>query len=163
MRTEIITADIGSYVPVSGKETQLRRGNKSLVTTRAAPKVIPPNLFCWPMASEVNVDGIPIEINPSHHTPLHFVAVSMKTKKRHYFQINLRTSGLTETEFFQKLLKKIDWKPLKRSQCELLKGKFHSYSFHPDVSRSLCERKFDMHYCGILSSELVLSVCLGRI
>jgi len=33
---------------------------------RAAPKVMPPILSCWPMTSEVHVDGMTVEAEPSH-------------------------------------------------------------------------------------------------
>jgi len=33
---------------------------------RAAPKVMPPILSCWPMTSEVDVDGMTVEAEPSH-------------------------------------------------------------------------------------------------
>ncbi len=42
---------------------------------RAALKVMPPILLCWPMMSEVDVGGMAVEVEPSPSIPLHFVAV----------------------------------------------------------------------------------------
>lgn len=33
---------------------------------RAAPKAVPPILLYWPIASEVGVGGLPVEVEPSH-------------------------------------------------------------------------------------------------
>ena len=33
---------------------------------RAAPKVMPPILFCWALALEVDVGGMEVESEPSH-------------------------------------------------------------------------------------------------
>ena len=33
----------------------------------AAPKVMPPILLCWPTTSEVDVGGMAVEVEPSHH------------------------------------------------------------------------------------------------
>lgn len=33
---------------------------------RDAPKVIPPNLLCWPTTSELDVGGLAGEAEPSH-------------------------------------------------------------------------------------------------
>ena len=32
---------------------------------RAAPKVMPPVLLCWPMTSQVNVGGMAVEVESS--------------------------------------------------------------------------------------------------
>jgi len=37
--------------------------------TRAALKVMPPNLLRWPMTSEVDVGGMAVEVEPSHQYP----------------------------------------------------------------------------------------------
>jgi len=34
--------------------------------TSSAPKVMPPILCCWPTRSEVDVDGMAVEVEPSH-------------------------------------------------------------------------------------------------
>ena len=41
---------------------------------RAAPKVMPPMLWCWPMMSEADC-VMAVEVEPSHQYSLHFVAV----------------------------------------------------------------------------------------
>ncbi len=49
--------------------------------TRAAPKVMPPILFCWPTMLERDVDGMAVKIEPSHqcsHVPLHLIAMRQK-------------------------------------------------------------------------------------
>lgn len=33
---------------------------------RAAPKVEPPILLCWPSTSEVDIDSVAVEVTPSH-------------------------------------------------------------------------------------------------
>jgi len=38
----------------------------SLTPTRAAPKVIPPILFCWPAVSEEVIDGLAVEAELSY-------------------------------------------------------------------------------------------------
>lgn len=37
---------------------------------RAAPKVIPPMLLCWPMSSEEDVGGMAIKAEPSQLYPI---------------------------------------------------------------------------------------------
>jgi len=39
---------------------------------RAALEVMPPNLLCWPMTSEVNVGDIAEEVEPSHQYSIIF-------------------------------------------------------------------------------------------
>jgi len=41
-------------------------------TMRAAPKVMPPILLCWPTMSETNVGGMAVEVEPSHQYPIMF-------------------------------------------------------------------------------------------
>ena len=42
---------------------------------RDAPKAVPPILLCWPTMSEVDIGCMAVEVEPSHHLPLHSVAV----------------------------------------------------------------------------------------
>ena len=39
---------------------------------RAAPKVMPPILLCWPMTSEVDVGGMAVEVEPSRQYSVKF-------------------------------------------------------------------------------------------
>ena len=39
---------------------------------RAAPKVMPPILSCWPMMSEVDADGMAVEVEPPHQYSITF-------------------------------------------------------------------------------------------
>lgn len=52
----------------------LRYNTDFLHCMRAAPKEMPPILFCWPMTSEAD-GGIPVEVEPSTNILLHVVAV----------------------------------------------------------------------------------------
>jgi len=40
--------------------------NNILYFMRASPKVMLPVLLCWPMTSNVDVDGTAVEVKPSH-------------------------------------------------------------------------------------------------
>ena len=40
--------------------------NYSIYFMRAAPKVMPPIVFCWPMTSEADVGAMAVEVEPSH-------------------------------------------------------------------------------------------------
>ena len=40
--------------------------------TRAAPKLMPPILLCWPTTSEANVVDRAVEVEPSHQYPVEF-------------------------------------------------------------------------------------------
>lgn len=42
------------------------------VTTRTAPKVMPPILLCWPTMSETDVGGMAGEIEPPHQYSVTF-------------------------------------------------------------------------------------------
>ena len=42
------------------------------VITRAAPKVMPPILLCWPTTSEADVGGMAVEVEPSHQYSVNF-------------------------------------------------------------------------------------------
>jgi hypothetical protein len=39
---------------------------------RVAPKLMPPILLCWSMMSEVDVDNMAIEVEPSHQYSIKF-------------------------------------------------------------------------------------------
>ena len=39
---------------------------------KAALKLMPPILLCWPMTSEVDVDGMAVEVEPSNQYPVTF-------------------------------------------------------------------------------------------
>ena len=41
---------------------------------RAALKVMPPTLLCWPTMSEADFGGMAVEVELSVNIPLHFVA-----------------------------------------------------------------------------------------
>ena len=41
-------------------------------TMRAALKVMPPILLCWPMMSEADVGGMAVEVEPSHQYSITF-------------------------------------------------------------------------------------------
>jgi len=47
----------------------------SCLPTGAAPKAMPPFLFCWPTTSEADVGGMAVEVEPSTNIPFHFVAM----------------------------------------------------------------------------------------
>ena len=40
------------------------------ICARAALKILPPILLCWPTTSEVNVGGMAVEVEPSHQYPI---------------------------------------------------------------------------------------------
>ena len=42
---------------------------------RAAPKVMPPILFCWALALEVDVGGMEVESEPSHQYSINFLFI----------------------------------------------------------------------------------------
>ena len=39
---------------------------------KAAPKVMPPFLLCWPIKSEVDDDGMALEVKPSYQYSITF-------------------------------------------------------------------------------------------
>ena len=43
---------------------------------RAAPKVMPPILSCWPMMSEMDVGGMAVEVEPVYQYPVTFCAMA---------------------------------------------------------------------------------------
>ena len=45
---------------------------RSIHTTRAAPKLMPPILLCWPMMSEANVVDMVVEVEPSRQHSVKF-------------------------------------------------------------------------------------------
>jgi len=53
------------------------------INTRAAPKLIPPILLCWPTTSEANVVDMAVEVEPSRQYSLNFVAVQQMTAEGH--------------------------------------------------------------------------------
>jgi len=58
--------DLGNSVPSFFKRLPAQR------CMRAALKVMPPGLLCWPMMSEVDVDGMAVLIEPSHQYSVTF-------------------------------------------------------------------------------------------
>lgn len=67
----------------------------------------------------------------------------------------VRRENSLEVLYFQQILKKRGWKPLKRLQCKKLKGKLHSYPFYPDtLTRPLAhlyEGNIHTHFFGTVS------------
>ena len=52
---------------------QLKPWQFKAQNTRAAPKVMPPVLWCWPMMSEADVDGMAVDVQPSYQYLLLFI------------------------------------------------------------------------------------------
>jgi len=55
-----------------------------LVCMRAAPKVMPSILFCWPMVSEVDACGMTVEVGLSLPYSVTFCCCVMKWQQRGY-------------------------------------------------------------------------------
>ena len=66
-----VTVMLQGYTSVSflNKQTKKqtnKQKHQHLWNTRAFPNVMPLNLFHWPMTLEVNVDGMAVDVEPSH-------------------------------------------------------------------------------------------------
>lgn len=47
---------------------------------RAAPKITPPILFCWPTMSDMDVSGLAIEAEPSCQYPIKYPVAVRQTE-----------------------------------------------------------------------------------
>ena len=52
------------------------------VCTRAAPKVMPPILLCWPTTSEANVVDMEVEVDPSRQYSVKFCCRATDDSRR---------------------------------------------------------------------------------
>ena len=63
--------EVSSFCTKKIKYVSLMHEVTSL-TTRAAPKLMPPILLCWPTTSEANVVDMAVEVEPAHQYSVKF-------------------------------------------------------------------------------------------
>ena len=68
MPAHFILLDLGTRT-ILGEEY---RSLSPSLSTRAAPKLMPPILFCWPTTSEANVVDMAVEVEPSRQYSVKF-------------------------------------------------------------------------------------------